>query len=72
MRLSAYKQSIDEAKTLPRNIPKLSSYFEHRYSPQLVTMHYILDMARKDSHLFNGEFVELYKYMYGPNPPKPD
>lgn len=62
MRLAAYKKAIDEAKTLPKTIPELLSYFETRYSPYLAAIHYILDMARKDINLHNSEFCELHDW----------
>jgi len=65
MRLSAYKESINEARILPVRISKLSSYFQSGYSPRLAAIQHILDMARADSCLSSGKFAELYTYIYG-------
>ena len=66
MRLSAYKKAVDEAKTLPENIPKLSSYFEINYNPREKAIIFILTIARKDiKELHYSEFCELCQHSNG-------
>lgn len=64
MRLTAYKKAINESKALPGKISELSSYFRSNYNPSLTATHYILDMARRDDKLYNGEYCELYDFAF--------
>ena len=64
MRLSAYKKAVDEAKTLPENIPELSSYFEINYNPREKAIIFILTNARQDiKGLYYSEFCKLCQHI---------
>lgn len=63
MRLAAYKKAINEAWEMPASIPELTNYFNKDYSPRNQAVRHILKIAREDiEHLFDSEFVSLYKY----------
>ena len=48
MRLSAYKKAIDEAASLPKNIPELENYFKNYYSPRDEAFWTVITAARLD------------------------
>lgn len=65
MRLTAYKQLIDSAKELPRELSG-ASYFKTTkflHDPRREAICAVLNKARKDiKALYIPEFIELYKY----------
>jgi len=57
MRLSKYKEFVDEATILSDVFSDLL-----QSSPRQTQIDLILNKARDDDRLFDGEFVELYQY----------
>jgi hypothetical protein len=66
MRLSAYKEAMDEAFKLPKELSKLSEYFNDKYSPRNNAVNHIMMKARLDlDKLFLHELTELDDYLCG-------
>lgn len=61
MRRSAYIAALKEADGLTDFIPTLRTYFGDSFSPRINAFHHITGRARKDDHLFDGEFVDVYQ-----------
>ena len=62
MRIKAYKKSIDEARRLPELIVAYATYFNREMNVRRVMIQKVLDEARYDKALYDGEYVELYRY----------
>jgi len=60
MRRSAYIKALEQATTLPTEIPELARYFGDRYNPRLEAIARIKKAARLDVEgLFDTEAVEI-------------
>jgi len=62
MRLTAYKDSLEEALKLPVDLIKFNTYFSSMYSPRHIAMDYIISKARIDDGLLHCEFVKLHEF----------
>lgn len=60
MRLTRYKNVLEEAKELPTSMSQ-SVHVVAYYDPQRRYVQFILQLARMDEKLFHSEFVELYE-----------
>ena len=62
MRLTAYKDSLEETKKLPVDLVRFNTYFSCMYSPRHTAMDHIMKKARFDDGLLHCEFVELHGF----------